>query len=74
MSRRSHPESIEGLFCGPLSLARAAYLLRLPVREVQEALHSGDLPAIEQYGEMHVDGPVLLASFRTPADTPWSGR
>lgn len=66
MPQETRRESFDGLFSGPLSLARAAHILRLPVHVVQEALHSGELPAVERHGELHVDGPVLLASFRTP--------
>jgi hypothetical protein len=66
MPKNARLESVDGLFSGPLSLARAAHILRLPVHVVQEALYSGELPAVERHGELHVDGPVLLASFRTP--------
>jgi hypothetical protein len=66
MPQNARLESVDGLFSGPLSLARAAHVLRLPVNVVQDALYSGELPAVERNGELLVDGPVLLASFRTP--------
>lgn len=52
---------------GLVPLTQAAYILRLSIRDVEEAISTGDLPCIEHQGVVYLDGPRLLAGFATPA-------